>query len=249
VKLRLRFPRPSRAARVAVSIVLGAAALWVGTPVLLRHLAFFRVRQVELVGVQHLAPDAVLNALRLPDNASVFDDTRRLADRVEGVAGVAAARVVRRVPGALKVLVTEVTPVAFVPGPRAGGLTVVDAHGRVLPYDPSRSGLDLPIAATADSGVLAVLAVIQSVDAALFQDITAARRSGSRGDVLLEWGTHRVLVRRDAGPEVIQAVVLVAQDLAARARPYTELDARYAGQIVVRRRAATGPKAGGGGGA
>jgi len=31
-------------------------------------------------------------------------------------------------------------------------------------------------------------------------------------------------------------VVLVAQDLAAKARPYAELDARFAGQVVVRRR-------------
>jgi cell division septal protein FtsQ len=145
--------------------------------------------------------------------------------------------VARRLPGALRVVVREVEPVAFVPGPR--GLAVVDALGRALPFDPSRSELDLPIAATADSGVLAVLALIQSVDATLYQDITAARRmSGEgRGDVMLEWGPRRVLLRRDAGPEVIQAVVLVAQDLAAKARPYGELDARYAGQVVVRRRA------------
>ncbi|OLC71285.1 MAG: hypothetical protein AUH78_18480 [Gemmatimonadetes bacterium 13_1_40CM_4_69_8] len=215
-----------------------AAVLWFGTPTLLRRLAFFRVRQVELVGVQHLAPDAVIAALRLPAQASVFDDTRRLADRVEGLPGVAAARVVRRLPAALKVMVREVEPVAFVPGPRGagGGLAVVDARGRVLPFDPSRTGLDLPLAATADSGVLAVLALIQSVDAVLFQEITAARRLGSRGDVVLEWGPRLVLLRRDAGPEVIQAVVLVAQDLALKARTYAELDARYAGQVVVRRR-------------
>ena len=59
------------------------------------------------------------------------------------------------------------------------------------------------------------------------------------GDVVLELGTRRVLLARDAGPEVIQAVVLVAQDLAAKARPYAELDARFAGQVVVRRRSMT----------
>jgi hypothetical protein len=47
-----------------------------------------------------------------------------------------------------------------------------------------------------------------------------------------------VLLSRDAGPEVIEAVVMVARDLAAKARPYAELDARFAGQIVVRRRSA-----------
>jgi hypothetical protein len=51
-------------------------------------------------------------------------------------------------------------------------------------------------------------------------------------------------VGRDAGPEVIRAVVLVAQDLNAKGRPYVELDARFAGQVVVRRHAT---KSGGGG--
>jgi len=32
-------------------------------------------------------------------------------------------------------------------------------------------------------------------------------------------------------------VVLVAQDLAARGRSYVELDARFAGQVIVRRKA------------
>ena len=217
-------------------VVLGSgavAAAWVVAPALLRRVTFFQVRQVELVGVRYLPPEAVLAALRLPARASVFDDTRRLTDRVQGVAGVADARVLRRLPSALKVVVREVEPVAFVAGPR--GLMVVDASGRALPFDPSRGELDLPIAASTDSGVLAVLALIQSVDAAFFQDVTAARRVG-RGDVALEWGNRRVLLRRDAGPEVIQALVLVAQDLAARGRPYRELDARYAGQVVVRRK-------------
>jgi len=89
--------------------------------------------------------------------------------------------------------------------------------------------------------VFGLLSRVQAVDPALFQTIDAARRTEtSRGDVLLELGggAHRVLLSRDAGPEVIAAVVLVARDLAAKARPYAELDARFAGQVVVRRRSA-----------
>jgi cell division septal protein FtsQ len=219
--------------------VLAALALWLAAPPVLRRLAFFRVRQIEVVGVRNLDPDAVLAALRLAPRASVFDDTRLLADRVRGLAGVADARVVRRLPAALKVIVQEVEPVALVPG--AGGLVAVDAGGRRLPFDPARAAgggeLDLPIAQVADSGIVQVLARIQAFDPVLFQDIDAARRFGARGDVLLELGSHRVLLARDAGPEVVQAVVLVARDLAAKARRYAELDARYAGQVVVRRKA------------
>ena len=234
--MKRRLPR-----RVLVwgGVVLGALVLWLGAPSVLKRLSFFRVRQVEVVGVKNLDPDAVLSALRLAPKASVFDDTRLLADRVRGLAGVADARVARRLPAALKVIVREVEPVALVPG--VGGLVAVDAGGRPLPFDPTRAAgggaLDLPIAQVADSGIVQVLARIQVFDPVLFRDIDAARRFGARGDVLLELGSHRVLLARDAGPEVVQAVVLVARDLAAKARRYSELDARYAGQVVVRRKA------------
>ena len=213
--------------------MFGALALWLGAPRVLRELDVFRLRRIELVGVRHLAPDAVIGALRLGPDASVFADRALLADRVRGVGGVVEARVERRLPRALMIVVREVEPVALVPGPR--GLLVVDGRGRTLPFDPARSGLDLPIARNADSGVAAVLAMIWSVDPALFRDVLSARPT-DRGDVVLELESRRVLFRRDAGPEDIRAVALVAQDLAARERPYAELDARYAGQVVVRRR-------------
>jgi cell division protein FtsQ len=210
--------------------------MWMAAPLALRRLAFFRVRQVELVGIRYLDADAVLATLRLSPRASVFDDTKPLAERLRGLDGVADASVVRRPPGSLKVIVREIEPVALVANGR-GALTPVDAEGRQMPFDLAT--LDLPVVQVADSGVVAVLARVQAFDPALFQAIDAARRTqAQRGDVLLELGAHRVLLNRDAGPEVIQAVVLVARDLAAKARPYAELDARFAGQIVVRRRSA-----------
>src|SRR5207245_1300057 len=223
--------------RRALLGLMGLALLalgWLAAPLVRRHVAFFQVRQIELLGVRNLAPDAVIAALRLPDEASVFSDTRMLADRVRGLAGVADARVVRRLPAALRVELKEVEPAALVAG---RGLMVVDAAGRPLPFDPARAagggGLDLPEQHASDSGVVGVLALIRSVDAALFQAISGAR-GYARGDVLVEIGARRVLLGRDAGPEVIRGVVQVAQDLAAKGRPYRELDARFAGQVVVR---------------
>jgi cell division septal protein FtsQ len=221
---------------VVAAAVLAGALLWVGVPRALARVPLFRVREIDLVGVKYLAPDALLTALRLPAGASVFDDTRLLADRVKGVNGVADVAVFRRLPGTLEILVTEVEPTAFAPATRGGKLVAVDDKGRPLPFDPERTGLDLPVVATADSGVVGVRALVQAVDPELFQRITGAR-SSKRGDVLLEEaGAHRVLVRRDADADVIRAVVLVGQDLAATGREYAELDARFAGQVVVRQR-------------
>lgn len=236
---RRRWPRWRRRAAAGIGGSALVAVSWFGAPLALRRLPLFRVRQIELVGVRNLAPDAVIASLRLGPRASVFSDTRLLADRVRGLAGVADARVVRRLPAALLVEVREVEPAALAPA--RGGLVAVDGSGRALPFDPARSGLDLPIAAGGDSSVAGVLALIQSVDPALYQTIAGARvvTRGARG-VVLEVGSRRIVVAPDAGPEVIRAVVLVAQDLAAKGRPYTELDGRFAGQVIVRRRPAGG---------
>jgi len=144
---------------------------------------------------------------------------------------------VRRLPGALKVIVREVEPVALVVGAR--GLTAVDQDGKLLPFEPERSALDVPVLADGDPAVVGLLARIRAVDPVLFQDITTAR-AAARHDAVLEFGTRRVVLARDAGPDVIESVALVAQDLAARGRAYAELDARYAGQIIVRRRPSGG---------
>jgi len=245
MKLQLRMPRLPRVSWRVLALA-GAAmvvmATWMTAPLALRRIRFFRVRQVEIIGIRYLDADQVLGALRLPAQASVFDDTQVLVERLRGLDGVADASVSRRPPGSLKVIVREIEPVALLMSGR-GALAPVDADARALPFD--LTSLDLPIVRSggggADSDVVGLLARVQAVDPALFQTIDAARRTETtRGDVLLELGggAHRVLLSRDAGPEVIAAVVAVARDLAAKARPYAELDARFAGQVVVRRRSA-----------
>jgi len=231
--------RQRRSVKVA-AIVAALALLWLGGPLLLRHVGFFRVRQIELVGVRYMAPGAVIGALALGPRASVFDANEPLTARLRALPGIADARVVRRFPGALKVIVREVEPVALVPGAAGGPLTVVDSGGRALPYDPSRVGLDLPVAASVDSGLVAVLALVQSVDPTLFETISSARPTRGGSGVVLQMGSKRVLVARDAGPDVIRAVERVTEDLATRERSYTELDARYAGQVIVRKTTGNG---------
>jgi cell division septal protein FtsQ len=224
----------------AVGVLLGAILLLAAAPVALKRLDLFRVREIEITGLTYLAPESVLAALRMDSASSVFQNLDVLADRVRGVSGVADVRIARSLPGRLRIKVIEIPPVAFVPTGR--GLMVVDADGKRLPFDPTRPGpgLDLPVAASTDPSLLALLSRVAAVDPELYQQVTIARRTGSRGarDCMLELGSRRVWFRLDAGAEVIEAVVRVAEDLAARGRPFGELDARYGGQIVVRRRAA-----------
>jgi cell division protein FtsQ len=207
------------------------AALAAG-PLVLRHLSFFRVRRVELVGTRYLSPGQLVRELGLRSDQNLFDDTGEIGRRAERVAGVVSARVERRLPGTLRVVVVERVPLAFVPA--ATGLVALDADGRTLPYDPAATGLELPLIPQPDSLVLGALARVRAADSTMYQEVESAQR-GPAGSVMLELGQRRVVLRGEPAPEEVQAVAAVRRQLAATGRPYAELDARFAGWIVARR--------------
>jgi cell division protein FtsQ len=210
--------------------VAGLCALvWLGAPPLLRGLEFFRVRRVEITGLQYLEPSKVIAALRLSPKASVFDDPAPLARRVLALPGVTSAEVGRHVPGTLLIEVNEAVPVAL--APRGDALTMVDAGGRVLPFDPIASAPDLPLA-VADGVVAKVLDQVRDSDLDLFGRIDAAWRVGP--DVVLEVDGRRLWFGARVSAEDIRAVMAVAQALARQGRTYQELDGRFAGQVIVR---------------
>lgn len=106
-------------------------------PRLLQELSFFRVRRVEIAGLQYLAPSRIMTALKLAPDASVFDDAAPLMRRTLAIPGIKSATVRRRMPGTLEIAVEEAVPVALAPG--NGGLALLDANGKVLPFDPVTS--------------------------------------------------------------------------------------------------------------
>ena len=213
--------------------VLGVAGLcavvWLGAPPLLRGLEFFRVRRVQITGLQYLEPSKVIAALRLSPKASVFDDPAPLARRVLALPGITSAEVGRNVPGTLLIEVNEAVPVAL--ALRGDALTMVDAGGRVLPFDPVASAPDLPLAA-ADGVVARALDLVRDSDLDLFGRIDAAWRVGP--DVVLEVDGRRLWFGARVSAEDIRAVMAVAQALARQGRTYQELDGRFAGQVIVR---------------
>jgi hypothetical protein len=203
-----------------------------GSPVTLRHVGFFRVRQVELAGLRYLSPDSVLAALALKPDQNVFDDANAIERRAEALGGVVRAQVERKLPGTLKVSILERVPVAFTPG--LDRLVALDGDGRALPYDPAGTSLDLPMIERTDSLLVRALSVVRLADSALFQDVDGARR-GSRGGITLELSAARVIFPGVPAPEDVRTVGAVRRHLASTGRRYDELDARYEGWIVVRR--------------
>jgi len=223
----------------ALGLVGAGAGIWTGAPALGKRLEFFRIRRVEFVGMRYLAPAVALDALRLGPAASVFDDLEPLQRRVYALKGVQRVEVARRLPGTLVVRLSESVPVALAPAGRV--MALMDSAGRILPFDPARAAPDLPIAERADERIGRLLRRVQRFDPALFGRVTWAGRS--RNDVVLVADGRRLLFRPGASAEEMRAVTAVAADLARKGRGYSELDGRFAGQVVVRGISGRGPGA------
>ncbi|MGH7498236.1 MAG: cell division protein FtsQ/DivIB [Gemmatimonadales bacterium] len=204
-------------------------AMLVG-PRVLQELSFFRVRRVEIAGLQYLAPAKIMSALKLSTDASVFDDPAPLVRRALSVPGIKSVTVQRRMPGTLEIAVEEAVPVAIAPG--KGGLSLLDAAGKVLPFDPVTSAPDLPLAVNGDGVVAAVLARVRDFAPDLFARVSEGWRVGP--DVVLEVEGRRLWFGAQVSSEDIRAVMAVEQTLARQGRQFQELDGRYAGQVIVR---------------
>ena len=213
--------RWGRVAALAAVAVVGSAVWW--CPLALRPFSFFAVRKVELVGVRYLPPEAVVSALGLRREASVWDRLGALSDRVRSLQGVAEVEVSRRLPGTLRVRIREEEPVP------------VGASGRPLPYDPVRTMVDVPVVERAERALVAALAVVRTADPAFFGAVAAARH-GPGGSMELDLdGGGRVRLALPVDPAVVMSVAAVERDLAVRSQPWQELDGRYAGWVVVRK--------------
>jgi cell division protein FtsQ len=221
---------------VALAVVAGVAAAWFGGPPLLRRMDFFEVRRVELVGAALSKPSDVVAAMKIPAGANLFDDLRPYGARLRAVPGIRNATLHRRLPGTLVVEVTEGQAVAL--APRGGRLAMVGRTGKFLPFDPAVGAPDVPIIDRPDPAVARVLGRLQELDPELFSRVVTASQVG--GDVVVDLGGRRLWLRPDVSAEVIRAVTAAEQVLGQQGRAWTELDGRFAGQVVVRGRGRAG---------
>ncbi|HEY0777230.1 MAG TPA: FtsQ-type POTRA domain-containing protein, partial [Gemmatirosa sp.] len=115
--------------------------------------------------------------LAVDTTASVWMDVAVLTRRVASDPLVADARVERRLPGVLRVVVHERVPVAIVPGAR-GALVVYDATGVALPLSPARvGGVDVPLAASADPALLRALGALRAGAPRVYARVLEAARA------------------------------------------------------------------------
>jgi cell division protein FtsQ len=215
---------------IAACALVAAASPWWG-PDVLSKLAFFRVRAVEVNGAHFLAPSEIVAAMRVDTTVSVWDDVRPIAARLGRLQEIQEASITRKLPGTLVVRVTEKAPVALIPA--TGDLRVYDGSGTVLPIDPARIDLDLPIVSRPDRRVLKLLDNVRSQIPELFARISDVRRLES-GELLVRMPDIVVRAPANVDPQRLAEVIPVAADLARRRIRVAELDLRYRDQVVAR---------------
>jgi hypothetical protein len=111
-------------------------------PDALASVPFFEVDRMRVEGGRYLELADAERAAALPPGFSIWSDLDPVAERLRAHPLVAEVRVRRRLPSTLVFQVLEREPVALLPTP---SVTPVDAEGRLLPIDPARHFLDLPL--------------------------------------------------------------------------------------------------------
>jgi hypothetical protein len=125
---------------LAIAGGAGLAAAW--APDAMAELSYFRADDRTVIGSERLSQTEVLRAAAIPPHASVWDDPSEWVGRLEDHPLVLTAMIERKLPRRLIITVQERTPVALFPMPV---LEPVDRDGNLLPVDPAKDVLDLPI--------------------------------------------------------------------------------------------------------
>jgi cell division protein FtsQ len=233
------------AALAAAGLLVAASPLW--GPRVLREVDWFRVRRVEISGTRLLAPHQVLAAASIPAGENVWDDLGRLEGAIAAHPALATVRVSRDLPGTLRIRVEEKRPIAYV---EMEALAPITARGELLPIDPTRARMDLPLIrgswartpAALRRGLLAETERIAQADPALLAHVSEIRGQDGKLEVLVL--SHPLAeIQLPVGADIVRLAQLraVLDDLErrvpldARGRPTAaHVDLRFRDQIVVR---------------
>lgn len=220
----------SRLALIGIAgLLVVGSPFW--TPLLMRRMAFFRVRRIEILGARYIAPSDILARMHVDTSASVWDPTGPLAKRVAANPEIEHAEVRRKLPGTLVVDVTERVPIALVPA--TGGFKVYDDRGVVLPIDPSRVTVDVPVAAERDVPLFRLLAQMRIGLPLLYARVSAARRINGN-QLLFELKNGTVRTMEDVTLDRLADIEPVEADLGRKQLHAAEIDLRYRDQVIAR---------------
>jgi cell division protein FtsQ len=221
------------AAIAAAAFLMLLSPFW--APLLMRRMAFFRVRHIEVVGARYIQPRDILDRLRVDTLASVWDPTGPLEHRVAQHPLVREVKVDRKLPGTLLVRLVEHEPVALVP--TASGFRAYDQRGLPLPIDPTAADVDAPILSRPDNTMLRLLGAARAEAPELYRRVSEVRREGDGergGELVFVLDSLPVRALSDITLHRLEDLLLVERDLARRRLRAVELDLRYRDQVIAR---------------
>ena len=217
------------AALIAAGLVVATSWWW--APPILRELSYFQVRGVRVEGARYVDPRDIWTRLALDTAMSVWDDVAVLETRIAAHPQVRSVEIGRKLPDTLVVRITENQPIALVP--TATGMEVVDGEGHVLPIDPSKMTVDLPVLSRIDTAATRVLAELRREDPVLFERISDVRPVG-RSELVFRLGEYAIRATRDVTARRFADIIPVEADLARRGARVAELDLRFREQVIAR---------------
>jgi cell division protein FtsQ len=194
-------------------------------------MTFFRVHRIEILGARYVAPRDILSRLHVDTMASVWEPTGPLAARVARHPAIQHVVVRRKLPGTLVIEIVERVPIALVPAP--SGFRVYDERGVVLPIDPARVPVDVPVLMERDTTVLRLLGAMRVGRPALYERVSAVRRAG-RDELILQLKTEPVRVMQDVTLDRLADIEPVEADLSRKQLRVAEIDLRYRDQVIAR---------------
>jgi cell division septal protein FtsQ len=229
-KPRRDWRRLAKPAGIALGVFLVLLSpFW--APKILRHMDFFRVRHVEVVGATYLDPGEILTRLRVDTSASVWDGTDDMLARVASHPLVSVVTIGRKLPGTLVVRIIEHAPVALVPGQT--GFKAYDERAIALPIDPTLADVDVPILFARDSVMLRLLGAVRTRAPGLYARMSEIRKD-PQGEITFVLDSLPVRTFSDVTLQRLTDLEVVERDLARRRLRVTELDLRYRDQVIVR---------------
>jgi cell division protein FtsQ len=224
-----RFGKLRVIALAAVVVLAAGSPFW--APLLMRRMAFFHVKRIEILGAHYVPASDILARLHVDTLASVWDPTAVLESRVASHPEIATVEVRRKLPGTLVVEVTERAPVALVPA--SGGFRVYDERGVALPIDPSRVTVDAPVLMQRSPRLLRLLGDMRLRMPALYARVSTVRAIGT-DEVEFDLQTHPVRAMQDVSLERLAEIAPVEADLTRKGLTASELDLRYRDQVIAR---------------
>lgn len=247
-------PKKKRGCLFLILLLLAFSSLWWG-PLLLSQLAFFRIREIEVVGTHFLDPAKIVARMRVDTLRSIWSETDIYRDRIESHPQVTSVEIERKLPSKLIVHVHENLPVALVSA--AAGFLTYDSAGRKLPIDPKQLAPDLPIIPQADTAILSLLGRIRTSNPFLFERVSEISRpapaemlfllvagerktssappdSSALDSTVTEVPVLRVRVPLGVTVTRLTDIFPVETDLKRRQVKVAELDLRYRDQVIAR---------------